>query len=131
MYGERARDYGQLATKRRPPVTLDSHIPGGTLEPMADKKIDKNMSVEELAQMSQREFTAVRGEMREGFKAVEERFESVDSRFNAVMNRMDAGFSSIEQKIGALGEDFRHWKHDVLELQGRVERIEKHLKLDV
>ena len=83
------------------------------------------MTIEKLAEMSQREFTAIRGEMREGFLGVHED--------TGILRRdMESGFQSITEVLKLMREDLKEIKLDVTtihldytELRARVDRLEK------
>ncbi len=79
------------------------------------------MTVDRLAEISQREFMAVRSEMGK-------RFDDVDSRLDG----LDKKFDSLEKILLLMHEDLKSIKTDVAtinfdysELRVRVERLEK------
>jgi chromosome segregation ATPase len=92
------------------------------------RSMPKKINIDELAEMNQREFAAMREEMRTGFEAVDHRFEGLDHRFQA----MDSRFDSLTNILKAMREDLKEIKSDVttvnldyVELRARVYRLEK------
>lgn len=82
--------------------------------------------------MSQREFTAIRTEMQEGFGAVDRRFDAIDGKFDA----MDGKFDALTQILSEIRKDNKEIKKSVMtvnldysELRTRVERLEKKVGL--
>ena len=65
------------------------------------------ITIESLAQMSQREFTTIRSEMREGFTEVLRAIEAVDTHLSAYAS---------------------HWREDFERLTGKVETLEKRVQ---
>lgn len=102
---------------------------------MNQKKKPVKITLDKLAEMSQREFVAVRGEMKARFDEVDNRFDEVDKRFGGV----DKRFDGIDNQLGAIGEVLRLMREDLkeikentatnsfdyIELRTRVERLEK------
>ncbi len=59
-------------------------------------KIDRvDSDVRALRVEMKTEFTAVRGEMREGFEKVDQRFEKIDARFE----KIDARFERLDERL--------------------------------
>ena len=94
------------------------------------------MTIEKLARMSQNEFTAIRSEVREGFKGVGERFADVDKRFDAIEDKFDTKFDSLAEVLKMMREDLKDIKGSVItinedyaELRARVTRLEKKVGL--
>lgn len=49
----------------------------------------------------------LRGEVKEGFNAVEKRLEKVDEEFKSVRGEMKAGFERVDERFDKVGEEFR------------------------
>ncbi|MDO8664131.1 MAG: hypothetical protein Q7K44_01055 [Candidatus Liptonbacteria bacterium] len=91
------------------------------------KKSDK-MTLDNLAQMSQREFLAVG----ERFNKVDQRFDKVDEDMKILRSETEAGFSSVNEGVKTIMEKLDDIQRDVIEihdLRGRVERLEKKVGL--
>ncbi len=61
------------------------------------KKIIKNMTIDDLAIITQNGFTYLEEKMDKGFADVDRRFEQVDRRFDS----MDLRFDKLEFRVGA------------------------------
>jgi len=87
----------------------------------------KKISVDELAQMSQREFAAVHEEIKHGF---EHTASKEDVR--VLRNDMEAGFQAVTETMKTIVEKLDLVRTDVIEihdLRARVERLEKKVGL--
>ncbi len=73
--------------------------------------IMSNITIEELARMSQSEFTSIRNEMKEGFDTVGRRFD-----------RMDEQFDSLTQVVLGIKDMI---ESDTTQLKERVTRVEE------
>ena len=86
--------------------------------------MSKEITVEELARMSQNEFTAIRSEMRAGFDAVGKRFDTVEKRFDAVGKRFDG----MDERFKGMDRQFEELKNILLadrkDFGERITRIE-------
>ncbi|MDO8516337.1 MAG: hypothetical protein Q7S28_03745 [bacterium] len=86
---------------------------------------NEKMNIEKLAQMSQGEFTAIRGE------AAEFRQET-NENFRVMRNDMEAGFQSVSHGMKLILDKLNSLQNDVIEthdLRSRVERLEKKVGL--
>ncbi len=70
-----------------------------------------NITIDELARMSQSEFTSIRNEMKEGFDTVGRRFD-----------RMDEQFDSLTQVVLGIKDMI---ESDTTQLKERVTRVEE------
>ncbi len=86
--------------------------------------MSKEITIEELARMSQNEFTAIRSEMRAGFDAVGKRFDGMDERFGAVEKRFDG----MDERFKSMDRQFEELKNILLadrkDFGERITRIE-------
>ncbi|MBI4159731.1 hypothetical protein HY504_01060 [Candidatus Wolfebacteria bacterium] len=85
------------------------------------KKQTSKMTIDRLAQMSQREFTAIHEEMGEGFNRI-------DGDVRLLRRDMEEGFSAVSQSMKVIIDKLNAIQRDVIEihdLRGRVERLEK------
>jgi archaellum component FlaC len=92
----------------------------------------KKITIEKLAEMSQREFTAIRGEVAEGFARVDKRFDGMEKRIDGLDNKFD----NLAEVLRLMHADLKEIKSDVqlvhfdyTELKTRVERLEKKVGL--
>ena len=83
------------------------------------------ITIETLAEMSQREFSAVRSEMDSGFRKVHED--------NSILRRdMEAGFHGLSSGMKIIIGQLKEIREDVIELhdlRSRIERLEKKMGL--
>ncbi|MBI4085802.1 MAG: hypothetical protein HY433_00990 [Candidatus Liptonbacteria bacterium] len=92
------------------------------------KKPLHKMTIEKLAQMSQREFLSIHGEIGEFRGEVKEKFERVHEDNRILRRDMEAGFSAVSESMKTVIEKLNDIQKDVIEihdLRGRVERLEK------
>ena len=92
----------------------------------------KKVTIEKLASMSQREFTAIRSEVHGGFRGVAGRFDRADENVGILRRDMEAGFSGISEGMKAIMNKLNSIQEDVIEihdLRSRVERLEKKVGL--
>lgn len=85
----------------------------------------KDVTIDELAQMSQIEFTAIREEIKQGFEQTRE-----DARI--LRNDVEAGFHAVTETMKTIVEKLDLIRADVIEihdLRSRVERLEKKVGL--
>ena len=61
-------------------------------------------TIDELARMSQKEFTSIREEMNENFEAVGKRFDGVDDQFETVHKGIGEIKNLIQNEMGNLRE---------------------------
>jgi hypothetical protein len=94
---------------------FDKFIPLPTIGSMP-KKINI-----ELAELSQREFTGIRDEMRTGFEAVDHRFQAMDSRFDTLTDILKA----MREDLKEVKADVTTVNLDYAELRARINRLEK------
>lgn len=87
------------------------------------------MTIDQLARMSQNEFTAIRSEVKEGFEKAKE-----DT--DLLRRDMEAGFQSLAEILKLMREDVKDIKGGVItinedysELRARVGRLEKKVGL--
>jgi len=73
--------------------------------------MSKKITIDELARMSQSEFTSIRNEVKEGFDTVEKRFD-----------RMDEQFDSLTKVVLDIKDMI---ESDTTQLKERVTRIEE------
>ncbi|MBI2623237.1 MAG: hypothetical protein HYW65_01515 [Candidatus Liptonbacteria bacterium] len=92
----------------------------------------KKITIETLATMSQREFTAIRGEMAEGFAVVSKRLDGVDGRLDGMDRKFESKFDELAEILRLMRADLKEIKTDVAtvhfdytELKTRVARLEK------
>lgn len=90
------------------------------------------MTIEKLARMSQQEFTAIRGEVKDGFAKVGERFGKMEEDIGILRRDVESGFNSVGEVLKLMREDLKEIKTNVItthedyaELRARVERLEK------
>ncbi len=86
------------------------------------------MTIEKLAQMSQREFLSIG----ERFDKVDERFNKVDEDARLLRHDMGAGFSAVTESMKTIVEKLNDIQKDVIgiyDLHVRVERLEKKVGL--
>jgi len=93
--------------------------------------MSKEITIEELARMSQNEFTAIRSEMRAGFGAVEKRFDTVEKRFDTVEKRfvaVEKRFDGMDERFTSMDRQFEELKNILLadrkDFGERITRIE-------
>ena len=89
---------------------------------------NKTMTLDKLAEMSQKEFLA----MGKRFDEVDRRFDVVDKRFDLI----DGKFDALAQILGEIRKDNKEIKEgvttinfDYAELKTRIERLEKKVGL--
>ncbi len=97
------------------------------------------MTIEKLANISQREFIAIRSEVKEGFGNVHEEIGSLRSDMGimredlGILRRdMEAGFQGMGDGMKAIMVKLNSIQEDVIEihdLRSRVERLEKKVGL--
>ena len=80
--------------------------------------MSKNITTYELARMSQNEFTAVHGEIRDLRSEMNQNFEAVDKQFDRVHEQFDS-LSKVVLDIKGLIEN------DTTQMKDRVTRIEE------
>ena len=69
----------------------------------------KDVTIDVLAQMSQREFTAIREEIKQGFEQTRE-----DARI--IRNDMEAGFNAVTETMKTIVEKLDLIRADVIEI---------------
>ncbi len=90
------------------------------------------MTIEKLANMSQREFVAIRSEIKEGFDGVHEEMGTMKEDIGILRRDMEAGFQGVSEGMKAIMVKLNSIQADVIEihdLRGRVERLEKKVGL--
>ncbi len=85
----------------------------------------KKITIETLATMSQREFTAIREEVSGGFAAVNNRLDGMDNRFDS----LDETLRLVRNDLKEIKTDVATVHFDYTELKTRVERLEKKVGL--
>ncbi len=59
----------------------------------------KKVTIEKLAQMSQKEFTAIRSEMKEGFDGVGKQLDKNEEDMSILRRDMEAGFGMMKTRL--------------------------------
>ncbi|GEM_PF-1793504 len=86
---------------------------------------EEKMTLDKLAEVSQKEFVAIRSEMQDGFAAVDSRFDGLDKKFDnltEILRLMQADLKEIKSDVQTVNLDYA-------ELRTRVERLEKKVGL--
>ena len=93
---------------------------------MPDSKHVTQKEFDNLAQMTEREFTAVHAEMRDGFARVHE-------DLGILRRDMEVGFHEVAEVLKLIREDLREFKTDtdteLQNLRARLDRLEKKVGL--
>ena len=92
------------------------------------------MTIDHLAQMSQREFSGIHEEVKRGFYKTAEEFGSVHEDIRILRNDMEAGFHELSGGMKIIIGQLKEIREDVIELhdlRSRIERIEKKVGLRV
>lgn len=97
------------------------------------EKKNKKMTLDKLAEITQKGFEELRGEMNEKFDKVDEKFERVDERFDRVLDNQD----QVLKRLGDLEADntmdmvVHRRQGDKLENhEKRIVVVEEKLKVD-
>jgi chromosome segregation ATPase len=88
-----------------------------------NERMENETEIEKLARMIKSEFDGVRGEMREGFAAVDKRFAAVDKRFAAV----DKRFEDVEDRLGTFDERFTGVEKQIAALDQKIDHVDAKL----
>jgi hypothetical protein len=93
-----------------------------------------SISNEDLAQMSQREFAAIRDDLRAGFArmATREELGGLNDDLTLLRKDMESGFEGVRHDMKAMSAQMRTIQEDVIELhdlRSRIERLEKKVGL--
>ena len=89
----------------------------------------KKITVEKFAGMSQREFAAIRGEMGEGFAAVNKQLDGLDKKFESKFDSLSELLRLMHADLKEIKSDVQTVHFDYAELKTRVERLEKKVGL--
>lgn len=89
--------------------------------PPTIKSMSRKITIDELAEMNQHKFTAIREEMRTGFEAIDHRFREMDSRFDSLADILKA----MREDLKEIKSDVTTVNLDYIELRARVYRLEK------
>ena len=87
----------------------------------------QEVTVDELAQMSQREFTAIREEIKQGFESTARKED-----LRILRTDVEAGFQAVTETMKTIVEKLDLVRTDIIEihdLRARVERLEKKVGL--
>jgi len=91
-------------------------------------KVDRvDADVRGLRIETKSEFAAVRGEIREGFEAVDKRFDKIDSRFDKIDSRfekIDSRFEKIDSRFEKADERF---ERALVRIEGRFQAMDRRL----
>lgn len=87
----------------------------------------KNITIEELAEMTQREFLASRQRFDERFDGLEQKVDGLDRKVDGLEQRVDHGFRALAEILDGMRQDL----HDIKIAQGPLVRTMSALEGEV
>ena len=85
------------------------------------------MTLDKLAEITQKGFEELRGEMNEKFDKVDEKFERVDERFE----RVDEKFDKVDEKFEKVDERFNQVLNNQDQVLKRLDNLESDNTMDM
>ncbi len=92
------------------------------------EKKNKKMTLDKLAEITQKGFEELRGEMNEKFDKVDEKFDKVDEKFERVDERFDQVLDNQDQVLKRLGDLEADNTMDMAVHRRQGDKLENHEK---
>jgi chromosome segregation ATPase len=95
---------------------------------MTKKPSKKNITLDELAGMTQREFSTVRSEMHDGFEGLQKQINELRQEMYRGFKEMREGFAQVRQAISDLTLSIKVLSSELTEMKARQDDHERRIR---